>query len=35
LSEYIARRRRLAALSAFDTFTFDPEHDYKRERRRR
>ncbi len=35
LSEYIARRQRLAAVRAFGTFTFDPAYDYKRERRRR
>lgn len=35
LIEYVARRKRLAALSAFGTFVFDPEYDYKRERRRR
>jgi Arc/MetJ family transcription regulator len=35
LIEYIARRKRLAALRAFGTFAFDPEYNYKRERRRR
>ena len=35
LSEYIARRKRLAAISAFGTFDFDPAFDYKRERRKR
>ena len=35
LIEYIARRKRLAALSDFGTFAFDPEYNYKRERRRR
>jgi Arc/MetJ family transcription regulator len=35
LSEYIARRKRLAAIDAFGTFDFDPEFDYKRERRKR
>jgi Arc/MetJ family transcription regulator len=35
LTEYIARRKRLAALKAFGTFAFDPKYDYKRERRRR
>jgi Arc/MetJ family transcription regulator len=35
LIEYIARRKRLAALRAFGTSTLDPEYDYKRERRRR
>jgi Arc/MetJ family transcription regulator len=35
LSEYIARRKRQAAVRAFGTFAFAPEYDYKRERRRR
>jgi hypothetical protein len=35
LSASIARRKRLAAVRAFGTFTFDPAYDYKRERRRR
>jgi Arc/MetJ family transcription regulator len=35
LSEYIARRKRTAALRAFGTFDFDPEYDYKRERLKR
>jgi Arc/MetJ family transcription regulator len=35
LSEYIARRKRLAAVRAFGTFAFDPKYDYKRKRRRR
>jgi Arc/MetJ family transcription regulator len=35
LSEYIARRRRRAALVEFGTFDFDPGYDYKRERARR
>jgi Arc/MetJ family transcription regulator len=35
LIEYIARRKRLAAVRAFGTFAFDPKYDYKRERRRR
>ncbi len=35
LSEYIARRKRLAALRAFGTFEFDPKYDYKRARRKR
>ena len=35
LIEYVARRKRLAALRAFGTFAFDPKYDYKRERRRR
>ena len=32
LAEYIARRRRRAALPHFGTFDFDPNYDYKRER---
>lgn len=35
LSEYIARRKRLAALRAFGTFEFDPAYDYKAGRRDR
>lgn len=35
LSEYIARRKRQAAIGAFGTVAFDPDYDYKRERRRR
>jgi Arc/MetJ family transcription regulator len=35
LSEYVARRKRLAAIRAFGTFDFDPGFDYKRERRKR
>jgi len=35
LIEYIARRKRLAAVRAFGTFAFDPKYDYERERRRR
>lgn len=35
LREYIQRRRRLEAVQAFGTFDFDPDHDYKRERRAR
>jgi Arc/MetJ family transcription regulator len=35
LSEYVARRKRLAAIPAFGTFDFDPAFDYKRERRER
>jgi len=35
LREYIARRKRLEALRAFGTFSFEPSYDYKRERRRR
>ena len=35
LSEYIARRKRQAAVDTFGTFAFDPAYDYKRERRKR
>ena len=35
LAEYIARRKRRAAVQDFGTFDFDPAYDYKRERRRR
>jgi Arc/MetJ family transcription regulator len=35
LSEYIARRKRMEAMRAFGTFDFDPNYDYKRERRKR
>ncbi len=35
LREYIQRRKRLSALDAFGTFEFDPEYDYKEERKRR
>jgi Arc/MetJ family transcription regulator len=35
LSEYIARRQRREAMSAFGSFDFDPAYHYKRERRRR
>ncbi len=35
LSEYIAHRKRLEILSAFGTVDFDPEYDYKVERRRK
>jgi Bacterial antitoxin of type II TA system, VapB len=35
LTEYIARRKRLAALRAFGTLAFDTEYDYEYERRRR
>ena len=35
LGEYIARRRRRAALAELGTFDFDPGYDYKRERARR
>ena len=35
LKEYIQYRKRLKALAAFGTIEFDPDFDYKRERRRR
>ncbi len=35
LREYIARHKRLGALRPFGTFDFDPEFNYKEERRRR
>lgn len=35
LTEYVARRKRLAAAAAFGTFDFDPEYDYKQARRAR
>ena len=35
LREYIQRRKRLRAVDAFGTFDFDPDYDYKRERRAR
>lgn len=35
LREYIQRRKRLRAVAAFGTFDFDPDYDYKRERRAR
>jgi Arc/MetJ family transcription regulator len=35
LREYIARHQRLGALKAFGTIDFDPEFNYKDERRRR
>jgi len=35
LIEYIAHRKRLAAVRAFGTFAFDPQYEHKRERRRR
>jgi Arc/MetJ family transcription regulator len=35
LSEYIARRKRMEAMSAFGSFDLDPAYDYKRERRKR
>jgi Arc/MetJ family transcription regulator len=35
LSEYIAHRKRLELLSSFGTVDFDPNYDYKAERRKR
>ena len=35
LAEYIARRKRRAAVADFGTFDFDPDYDYKRARQRR
>jgi len=35
LEEYIQKRKRLRVLKHFGTFDFDPEYDYKEERRRR
>jgi len=35
LREYVQRRKRLEALSAFGTFDFDEKYDYKAERRQR
>jgi len=35
LQEYIQRRKRLDALKAFASFDFDPDFDYKEERKRR
>jgi len=35
LAEYVARRRRKAALELFGTVEWDPDYDYKAERRRR
>ena len=34
LSEYVRRRRQLRILQDFGTFDFDPNYDYKKERRR-
>jgi Arc/MetJ family transcription regulator len=33
LSEYIAHRKQLEVLKHFGTVDFDPEYDYKRERK--
>jgi Arc/MetJ family transcription regulator len=35
LDEYIKRRKQRKMLDQFGTFDFDPEYDYKAERRRR
>jgi len=35
LSEYIAHRKRLEILGSFGTIDFDPEYDYKAERKRK
>lgn len=35
LREYVQRQKRLEALKHFGTFDFDPEYDYKKERKRR
>lgn len=35
LREYITRRKQLEVLSLFGTIDFDPNYDYKRERRRK
>jgi len=35
LREYIQRRKRLGALNAFGSFDFDPDFNYKEERKRR
>ncbi len=35
LTEYIQRRKRLAALETLGTFDFDPAFDYKRARTKR
>jgi Arc/MetJ family transcription regulator len=34
LAEYVARRKQLRILKAFGSFDFDPDYDYKAERRR-
>lgn len=33
LSEYVKRRRQLRVLKLFGSFDFDPQYDYKAERR--
>ena len=35
LSEYIRRRKQLRILESFGTVDFDPDYDYRAERRRR
>jgi Arc/MetJ family transcription regulator len=35
LKEYIQRRKRLGALKAFGSFDFDPDFNYKEERKKR
>jgi Arc/MetJ family transcription regulator len=35
LAEYVQRRKQLRILKAFGTVDFDPEYDYKAERRRK
>ncbi len=35
LSEYIARRKQLKILDSFGTIDFDPEYDYKADRKRK
>lgn len=35
LKEYVERRKRDRALDCLGTFDFDPQYDYKRERKRR
>ena len=35
LAEYVQRRQQLQILKAFGSFDFDPNYDYKAERRRK
>ena len=35
LAEYIAHRKRLKILDSFGTIDFDPEYDYKADRKRK
>ncbi|MGD0987125.1 MAG: type II toxin-antitoxin system VapB family antitoxin [Candidatus Sulfotelmatobacter sp.] len=35
LEEYVRRRKQLAIIEAFGTVDFDPDYDYKAERRRK